>query len=326
MSKDRTEQRQIKEGAPGINLRRGAAVNPLLPSYERSFVGGIMPKGRVARQLPHFDWQDEVAPLLWNRYQVLGWSQNLWDADWALLRRTCGERHPAEIGIKEMETHLLAAPAQASRSSYAARFKSLWRNLRALEIVPADHTPDLLLPNLRKPRGVPRPISKAEAELLMTQAREPMREWFILACLAGLRAMEVANLQGSWLERTIEGSALRITGKGNTEFTIPAHPLVEQVIENHRTLGRLWPISAGHLSEKACKEMKRLGVRGTFHACRHHFATHLLEISGGDLILVAEMMRHSNLNTTRGYAMLRQGRKREVLDQMFNEGVMMQVS
>lgn len=275
-----------------------------------------MPSQYAPKPLPVYPWHQLVGPLLYQRYQVQGFSRGLWTCDWSLLRRTCGEKHPAEISVKEMEETLMQATRAGARATYVVRYKTIWRTLRHLGVVPQNHRPDEELPRIRKPRAVPRPITKTEAELLMTQASEPMRQWFTLACLAGLRAMEVAAIEGSWLTNTIEGYTLRVNGKGGTEMTIPAHPLVVAVIEQHRTLGRLYTVSASHLSERANKEMRRLGVNGTFHSCRHFFATYLLEVSN-DIVLVAELMRHSNLNTTRGYAALRQGKKQEVLHQLF---------
>lgn len=288
-----------------------------LHDVERGFVVPRIGPTRLA----NYPWHDEVKPLLFQRYQVLGWSKTTWENDWALLRRTCHERHPAQISTLDMEQMLLRIATQNGRVAAVNRYKSIWRNLRYLGVVPESCKPEEFLPKLRKPRSVPRPISLEQAQLLMTQAREPMRDWFTLACLAGMRAMEVANIRGSWLEQTHDGYSLRILGKGGTDLTIPAHPLVVRTIQKHRTLGRLWDITPGSVSDAACEEMRRHGIYAplTFHSCRHFFATYLLEESGGDLILVSELMRHESLQTTRGYAQLKQGRKRDVLNRLFLE-------
>lgn len=319
MRNNKVREPQFNGDTPEIITKSQAS--PLRsPQRDSTTVWGVesLPKGYGARRLPHYEWHDQIEPILKQRYKVMGFSPHLWSNDWALLRRTCGPLHPAQVGINEMEATLLHANRAGARVSYVARYKSIWRNLRYLGIVPADHAPDELLPKLRKPRAVPRPITKAEAELLMSsEARLPMREWFTIAILNGLRAGEVSALEGSWLEETIDGFTLRIAGKGGTDITIPAHNEVARIIRSHRTLGRLYTQTPAFLSERANNEMRRLGVNGTFHACRHHHATHLLELSGGNLVLVAELMRHSNLNTTRGYAALAQGQKRRVLDQLF---------
>jgi len=275
--------------------------------------------GPVSWGVPPQPWHVTVEEVLLRRYLANGWSTQLFVNDWALLRRACGIKHPAEVSVRELEDAVLRVGKQGTRANYVARFRSLFNSLRITGVVPASHRPDDDLPKLRRPRSVPRPISKAQAELLITQAEEPFREWFVLGCLAGLRAMEVANIHGSWLEQQGDGAVLRVEGKGGTSLTIPAHPLVQAVVESHHTFGRLYPINPNKVSDYASKEMRRLGVNATFHACRHFFGTYLHE-QCGDLLVVSELMRHGSLNTTRGYAALNQGRKRDVLTSLFAGG------
>lgn len=274
------------------------------------------PSGPVSWGVPVQPWHALIEAPLWHRYQTQGWASHLFVTDWALLRRACKEKHPAEATQRDLEEAVLRAQSIGTRANYVARFRSIYKNLRLLGLVPADCRPEEGLPKLRRPRSVPRPLTQEQAQLLMTAAAEPFQDWFVLGCLAGLRAIEVSRIQGSWLEHHADGAVLRIHGKGNTDLTIPAHPAVVAVVEKHRTLGRLWLMNPNKVSDLASREMRRLGVPGTFHACRHTFATQLLAASGGDLIVVAELMRHASLNTTRGYAQLAQGRKRAVLDQL----------
>ncbi|MDM5155050.1 tyrosine-type recombinase/integrase [Bacillus sp. DX1.1] len=42
----------------------------------------------------------------------------------------------------------------------------------------------------------------------------------------------------------------------------------------------------------------------TTHSLRHTYCKSLLEVSGGDLVLVAQMARHESIETTRRYACL----------------------
>lgn len=274
------------------------------------------PSGPVSWGVPTQPWHSDIEEPLLRRYLTQGWSTHLFVNDWALLRRACGAKHPAEATLHDLEEVVLRAKSAGSRANYVARLKSIYNSLRIIGAIPADHRPEEGLPKLRRPRSVPRPLTQEQAQLLMTAADDPFVDWFILGCLAGLRAVEVSRLQGSWLEHHAEGPVLRIHGKGNTDLTIPAHPAVVAVIEKHRTLGRLWLLNPNKVSDYAGKEMRRLGVHATFHACRHTFATQLLAASGGDLIVVSELLRHASLNTTRGYAQLAQGRKRAVLNQL----------
>lgn len=282
----------------------------------------------TAKKLTVFPWHDEVHDRFRRHYAVQGWARNVYVCDWALLRRMSGEKHPRDLTLADLESVVLRANTQGTRHNYVSRIKSIMRTLRKLGIIDHDHTPDEYLPKVRRPRGVPRPLTDEEAELLMTQASTfdggldhgqqiDMRHWFILGCLAGLRAMEVATIEGNWLEEGAEGAQLRVQGKGGTEMVIPAHPLVVQVIKSYNTLGRLWQFSDGRkISTRATAEMRRLGIEHpkSFHSCRHYFATKCLELSGGDLKATSELCRHLSLNTTAGYAATISGKKRSVVD------------
>lgn len=275
---------------------------------------------------PIEEWHEEVGNLLARRYEIAGWSRSIFINDWAMLRGVCGSKHPRDVYLQDLEDKILKGRTQATRETYVARLKSIFSSLRMLGVIPVDHHPDKGLPKVKVSRAAPRPLSKDQAVMLMTQAKEPMREWFILACLAGLRAMEVATIQGSWLEQHPEGPMLRVFGKGKTEKLIPAHPKVVEIIQRHNTLGLLYTIKPHYLSRLACAEMRRLGIttklrsvtpdnpsRISFHSCRHFFATAVLAASGNSLVLTSRVLRHQSVNVTMRYADLVNGEEARVV-------------
>ena len=260
----------------------------------------------------HLDqpWHEEVANLLARRYQIAGFSRELMINDFAILRNICGDKHPAEVFLPQLEEKVLRGQTQSTRQAYCARIRSIFNSLRMLGVIPINHRPDDGLPKIRTIRAAPRPLSKEQAILLMTQAQYPYNEWFQFACLAGLRAMEVAAISGSWLEHHGEADMLRIYGKGNTELLIPAHPKLSELIKSKHTLSRLYNVKPNHLSRMACQEMRRMGIavgkqdnsRLSFHSCRHFFATEILQTSGGNLITTQRLMRHQSPVVTARYA------------------------
>ena len=255
----------------------------------------------------------ELEQRLFDRYQARGWSKQVLINDRATLRRVCERTgDPETATLEDMEAVVMRASTQGSRANYVARIKSIFATLRDLELI--TNTADTKLAKVRKPRGLPRPLSEAQAQKLLTEANEPYRSWFILGMYGGLRAMEVAGIQGSDLEEGPEGFLLRIRGKGGTDLTIPAHPEVVRVIQEARTLGRLWYLNPNKVSSYACAEMKRLGVPMKFHSLRHYFATSALRASGGDLLVVRDLLRHSSVATTQVYAQLGEGRTRSVVE------------
>jgi integrase len=179
------------------------------------------------------------------------------------------------------------------------------------------HNPAENLPQVKPGRGVPKPVTKGEYQKLLAEAKNPtLRNWFILGGTAGLRAMEVANIKGSDLIEHEDGYSLRVQGKGGTDLIVPISPIVSDMIRSYSTLGRLWQVTPNKLSARAANEMRRiLGPDAKhFHSLRHYFATTMLEKSGGDLIAVKELMRHTSVATTQIYTQLSQGRTRSLVN------------
>jgi len=252
-----------------------------------------------------------IKEKLHDRYRTQGFSENLFRNDWNLILRT--GVHPQVATEEDLQKAILRAKSQGTRANYGSRLKSVFTALNKMKLI--DNNPTLEMPVIRKGRGIPHPLTKGEAELLMTEAREPMRSWFVIGCLAGLRAMEVSKLRGLDLEDSPDGFVLRIYGKGGTDLAVPVSDKVADLIKSFNTKGRIFQVSPNKLSSRASAEMKRLGIEHkTFHACRHYFATTMLEKSGGDLLAVRDLMRHSSVATTQVYTQLATGRTRSLVN------------
>jgi len=255
---------------------------------------------------------DQIKEQLHNRYKTSGFAENLFRNDWSIILRL--GVHPQEATLADLERVILRAKTQSTRANYASRLKSVFAALNKMRLINSQITADL--PPIKRTRGVPKPITPAEFSRLLEGASEPFRSWFILGGFAGLRAMEVANLKGSDLEEGTDGAMLRVLGKGGTDLLIPVAPIVAETIRKHNTLDRLWVITPNKLSAKAADEMRRiLGANAKhFHSLRHYFATTMLEKSGGDLMAVKELMRHTTVATTQIYTQLAQGRTRSLVN------------
>ena len=246
-----------------------------------------------------------------DRYETQGFSMAMFRNDWNLLMRL--GVHPQVATVDDLQRLIMSVKASSTKGTYAARLRSMFKALNKMGLIDNRVIEDL--PNVRKGRGLPHPITPAEAKMLMTEAREPMRDWFIIGCCAGLRAMEVAYLRGVDLEQQEDGYVLRIAGKGGTDLSVPVAKIVADTILKYGTSQRLWEVTPNRLSKKASLEMKRLGIpKKTFHACRHYFATNMLEKSGGDLLAVRDLMRHSSVATTQVYTQLASGRTRSLVN------------
>jgi len=227
---------------------------------------------------------EQIAEQLHNRYKTSGFSEQLFKQDMQIIKRL--GVHPALATYEDLERVILQATRQSTKATYVARLRSIYKSLNKMGLVNG-HNPAENLPQVKPGRGVPKPVTKGEYQKLLAEAKNPtLRNWFILGGTAGLRAMEVANIKGS------------------------------DMIRSYNTLGRLWQVTPNKLSSRAANEMRRiLGPDAKhFHSLRHYFATTMLEKSGGDLIAVKELMRHTSVATTQIYTQLSQGRTRSLVN------------
>jgi integrase len=256
---------------------------------------------------------EQIEEQLHNRYRTSGFSELLFKNDRRLIRAL--GVHPALATYEDVERIVLQVTKQSTRATYVARFRSIYKALNKMNLVNGNN-PAAELPTVKPGRGVPKPVTKAEYAKLLAEAKPLYRDWFILGGMAGLRAMEAAQVRGSDLIEHEEGYSLRVLGKGGTDLIIPLAPRVAEMIMSHNTLDRLWQVTPNKFSTRAANEMRRiLGPNAKhFHSLRHYFATTMLEKSGGDLIAVKELMRHTSVATTQIYTQLAQGRTRSLVN------------
>jgi integrase len=254
---------------------------------------------------------EDIKAKLRDRYETQGYSMSMFRNDWSLLIRM--GVHPQDANLDDIQRTIMSVKSASTKGTYAARFKSMFKALNKMGLIDNRVMDDM--PAIRKGRGLPHPLTVNEAKMLITEARQPMKDWFIIGCYAGLRAMEVANLRGVDLEQAEDGYILRVAGKGGTDLSVPVAKIVADTILKYETNQRLWEVTPNRLSKKTSIEMKRLGItKKTFHACRHFFATNMLEKSGGDLLAVRDLMRHSSVATTQVYTQLATGRTRSLVN------------
>jgi integrase len=253
---------------------------------------------------------DEILQQLITYQELKGYSASTKRQTVQVLQRL--NKHPNDVTKMDMVSFLAKINKSSSKRTARAQLKTVFQMLHDLGLV--DHNYAEQLPTFKRPRHMPKPLTDAEAYELTENAPEPWRTMFILGCFAGLRAMEVAGIRGSDLEFHHGGYELRIFGKGSTEMTIPAHPRVVKAIQSFNTLGPLFPnLTADQVSYRTRRHMHKVGIEKSFHCCRHYFATTALRVSGGDLMAVRDLMRHTDVATTQIYLQVAQGRGAEIM-------------
>ena len=181
------------------------------------------------------------------------------------------------------------------------------------------------MPRIKGPRvkkGLPRPISPAEAWALAQDVSEQSgeawiaaRDWAVLLLLygAGLRISEALGLTGAVLPL---GEVIRVTGKRDKTRIVPLLAPVRAAIEAYVALlphgtapteSLFRGLRGGALNPAIIRRAVRgararlgLGERTTPHALRHSFATHLLA-GGADLRSLQELLGHASLSSTQIY-------------------------
>lgn len=181
---------------------------------------------------------------------------------------------------------------------------------------------------MKKPRPLPRPLSKGQAMQVITTALEMsdtpwigVRNAAVLAILygCGLRISEALNLtkdQFDHLQRDSESNSITITGKGKKQRVVPVLKnvmgyLTEYVSMSPHNLAAAGPLfvnfRGGKLGPIAIQKLMRdirhalkLPDTATPHALRHSFATHLLT-NNCDLRSIQELLGHSSISTTAIY-------------------------
>ena len=273
-------------------------------------------------QFPRFTI-NEILDAYYKRFQVLGHKKQLWLTDKHLILRLNDISHPEFATTEDLERAVMKSPGLSTKKTNVNRYKMIYRHLLYLKLIPERESPAEKLPRIRKPKSMPRPFTHNEVALIMKEAKEPQKHWFILSCFAGLRAAEISLVKGADLEELQDGYMIRIpAGKGGTDLALPAHPVVVEMIKSYNTLGRLWPTMFPHsLSVAACKELRRLGINKKLHSGRHYFATNAYSVSNGDLLAVSKLMRHASPATTAIYAELASPVAKQVINSMQTPGI-----
>jgi integrase/recombinase XerC len=223
------------------------------------------------------------------------------------------------VSAADLRAYLARRRGQGLGNASAARELSAVKTF--LKWAAGDDAP----PRMRGPRvkkGVPRPVSPADAialaEEVAEDAAEPWiaaRDWAVLLLLygAGLRIGEAVGLTGRVLPL---GEAMSVTGKRDKTRIVPLLPQVRDAIEAY-VAASPWPVargealfrgakggplSAGVVRKSVQAARTRLGLadRTTPHALRHSFATHLLG-RGADLRQLQELLGHASLSSTQIY-------------------------
>ncbi len=257
-----------------------------------------------------------------------------------LLGFLAAKAHPLTVDtlrhedLRAYQQHLagrLKSPASRARALVAIRSWLRWIAREGL--IERDLSNGITLPKLEQ--RLPKPIDPDELSRLLAalphetliEKRDRALVQFLVS--TGCRISEALALDRTDFPRS--GSRLVVTGKGSKQrsvyLTSDARAAMEEYL-NGRTDAcmamfinfdrsksddrdrRLTSAGARYIVKQIRREIGAWSFKSP-HVARHTAATTLLEVTGGDVRLVQEVLGHANLNTLQGYTKIVDSRKQE---------------
>lgn len=251
------------------------------------------------------------------------------DARFNCVRRLASHIHPVPVleATHDLILGFLSRPQAAeSRATELSHLRGFFRWCFLEDILPNDPTVKLTRPRLPKRR--PRPIpSDLLREALRHAPTHRVRPWLLLACYAGLRACEIAQLTSPDLLWSDHPPMILINeSKGGHQQAVPFGAELRLQLQDCQlpTSGWLFPRLDGHeghvapwiVSGGANRYLHDMGITHTLHSLRHWYGTHAYQASGRDLRQTQELMRHATPSSTALYTFVDPGEGARIIDRL----------
>ncbi len=225
----------------------------------------------------------------------------------------------------------LKSPASRARALVAIRSWLKW--LAKEGLIERDLSNGITLPKLEQ--RLPKPIDPDELVRLLaalpTKTVPDKRDRALVQFLisTGCRISEALALDRTDFPRT--GNRLVVTGKGSKQRAVYLTSDARSALEDYLAVRedasmalfinfdrsvaddrgrRLTAAGARFIVRRIRKELGAWSFKSP-HVARHTTATTLLEVTGGDVRLVQEVLGHANLNTLQGYTKIVDSRKQD---------------
>lgn len=175
------------------------------------------------------------------------------------------------------------------------------------------------------PEPLPRPIPEQDLEFALASApTRLLRLWLMLGGSAGLRVGEIAGLL--WDDIDLGGRTMRVVGKGDKTRVVPIAQEMIEPFHEHQRFRTQQPFvftdsvfdrkySPSNVTKILSRYLAEIGLPYTAHSLRHRFGTEACE-SSGDIRGVQDLMGHSSIEQTARYTLVRDHRRRSIVDGM----------
>ncbi|HOM96077.1 MAG: tyrosine-type recombinase/integrase [Candidatus Methanofastidiosa archaeon] len=231
------------------------------------------------------------------------------------------DKSPENINEQDIKRYMIYLKNQKNATN-----RTIHRHLNALRSFfryqNIDIADKVQLPKLSKP--LPKFLTREEIKILLEKT-DRLRDKCLIRLLysTGLRVSELVNLN----KNDIKTESIHvISGKGAKDRIVFVDPGTQEMI-NHYISERNDDNEALFLSTHGDRisartiqwliknYSKKAGIekKVTPHVLRHSFATHMLE-GDADIVVIKELLGHSNLATTQIYTHITDERRKKVYD------------
>lgn len=219
-----------------------------------------------------------------------------------VARRTWSLGHLAAAGplaehdAASLELFLSRWPSAQSRYSVRSDCHQFYRWAIRRGHLAADPTEQVDPPRLRQRQATP--LSDDELRAAILRANGDQRRAVMLGAYAGLRMSEIAALDMRDVHRDRRLLVVR-DGKGGRDAVVPLADELAAVLPD---IGAAVGYPHGQAVGAAVRRLFRLcGIRARPHDLRHTFGTAVARRSGGNMVLVAKLLRHASVTTSQRY-------------------------
>lgn len=250
-------------------------------------------------------WATSIINKYTSHQHVLGFSRRTIDRRrWSLTHwerhcRTRGNRIDGAT-VDDLESFLARFPAPQSRYSVRSDLRGFYKWANQRGYLTCDDPTDSL-PPARVPTRAATPISADDVRRMLDVGDPLDRLLVMLGAYAGLRISEMSKLRGDDID--IDGRLLVVrNGKGGSDAVLPLADELAEELRRWPRHGRVVGIGASAVGDRIRRLIRRLGiVDARPHDLRHSFGTQAARRTNGNLVLVAKLMRHAQVQTTVRY-------------------------
>lgn len=231
-------------------------------------------------------------------------------------------RSVTEASFDDVEEWMSDYQSPRTRKAYRSDLASFFRWATRRGLATANPMP--MVDSVRVPRSMPKPAPQEAIAAAFSVADGDTQVMVLLGALAGLRRSEIANLLAADIYLDAEPAVIHVRhGKGDKDRVVPIHPTLEAHLR--RRACWLYRPRTRYSSDAVGRRLRNAlsisGNRITAHQLRHYFGTEAARWSGGNVVLVAQLMGHEDPNTTLGYVKWSPTEGAEVVSKIVTAGV-----